>query len=367
MSTNNPMEQIFEYLDHEQHENAISLIKTMVSKRDQQFIEDLVPSLNIIVNVSVKVVEEIMPSLLGILNFEDDMIRYSLILSLRKFVQEHPDLIIPYVEDYLKYGSPKKREGMLLLILYITEQETKLLEPFYEVIIQRLGDKEDYVRKRAIEVLKTIGKDDRTEIEAKILEFVKDEKQEYAKSEANSEVIKFAEKIMASHPENQPLKPQDQVLIDVADRALKKGSDVEKKAPEIELKKAADTVLKGLVDVENIEQKELEKLEREAKAKALQEKLEENEQEIALEKLRLEQEQREIEQERLAQEKERLEREKELFEKQKELDQVKRELELQRIEDEKNKIIEEESKRIQQKMKELTKKADSENDYEELV
>jgi hypothetical protein len=362
-----PMEKIFELLDQNQKDQAVKLIIENVSKRDQSFIEDLVPSLNIIANISVEVVEEIMSSLLAILNFEDDMIRYSLILSLRKFVQEHPNLILPYIEDYLNYGSPKKREGMLLLILYITEKNPDILKPYYKEIIQRLADKEDYVRKRSIEILKTIGKEDRNEIEVKILEFLKEAKEDQNKKDAVDELIKSAEIVMTKKPADKPLEPQDQVLILAADRALKKGADGIRKAAEDELNKAADTVLKGLIDVETIEKKELEKRQREAEAKALQEKLEENEQELALEKLKLEQEQREIEQERLAQEKDRLVREKQIIEKQKELEDVKRELKLKRLEEEKATIIEEETKRLEKKMKELKEKTNSNPDFEDLI
>ena len=70
------MEQIFEFLDNEKYNEAIQLIKENLAKRDQAFIEDLVPSLNIITSSSIDVAESIMAPLLGILNndhYRDDL------------------------------------------------------------------------------------------------------------------------------------------------------------------------------------------------------------------------------------------------------------------------------------------------------
>ena len=79
-------------------------------------------------------------------------------------MEDHKELIFPYIEDFIKYGSPKKREGILFLINYIAETDPKSLEPYYDIIISELSDSEDYVRKKAVEVLQILGKDDRNEI-----------------------------------------------------------------------------------------------------------------------------------------------------------------------------------------------------------
>ncbi|UYP43831.1 hypothetical protein NEF87_000116 [Candidatus Lokiarchaeum ossiferum] len=364
----NIMEEIFEFLDKNQNDQAVQLIKENLTKRDQSFIEDLVPSLGIITNTSIEVVEAIMPSLLGILNFDDDVIRYSIIISIKKFVEEHKELIFPYIEDFLKYGSPKKREGILLLLQYVAETDPKSMEPYYDIIITELADSEDYVRKKAVEVLQAIGKEDRNEIESRILKFLKSMEEESQKQQNGENILKAADEILAKNTENSPIDPVDQILIDAADKVLKKGSDgSSKRAPEDELRDAAGSVLKEIVDIKSLEKIELEKRQMEAQSKALKEKIEENDQKMQLEKLQLEEEQRLIEQKRLEQEKERLKKEVELLEKQQELNKVKQELELKRIEEEKAHIIAKEAKRIQKKMNQLEKEGDSEDEFEELL
>jgi len=119
------MEDIFEKLDNEKSEEAIKLIKEGLGKRKQDFIEDFIQSLSIIAEMDPSVVKEIMPKLLGILDIDDDVIRYSMIASLKDFVPKYKDFIFPYVKDYLKYGSPKKREGMLILLKYVAESDVE--------------------------------------------------------------------------------------------------------------------------------------------------------------------------------------------------------------------------------------------------
>ena len=346
------MEQIFEFLDEKRYDEAIQLIKENLAKRDQAFIEDLVPSLNIITSSSIEVAESIMAPLLGILNIDDDVIRYSIILSIKNFVIEHKELIFPYVEDYLKYGTPKKREGMLLLIKYIADSEPKSLKPFYKLLAYELSDSMDYIRKKTVDILQAIGKADRHEIEACIFNYLKAEQEESAKKLADGELLQEADKIMANITESHQLKPQDKLVIDVADKILKKGTDgASKRADNEKITQAADTVLKDIVGLQALNKEELEKRHLEAQSKAIKEKLIEDKKKLEIERLELEAEKEKIDEERLKQEKARLEKEKTLLEKKMELSQVKQELELKKIEDEKNKIIEEEERRMQEKLK----------------
>lgn len=360
------MEEIFKFLDSKEYDEAVKLIKTHLTMRDQKFIEDLVPSLNIITSTSVEVVEKIMSQLLGILNLDDDVIRYSIIISLKKFVEDHKELIFPYVEDYIRYGPPKKREGMLRLLKYVADTDPKSLTPYYDFIISCLSDPEEFVRKNAIQVLQSIGKVDRNEIEARILKFLKLLKDESQIRSTDEEIVKSAEEMMAKKKKPEEITPEEQVLLLAADRVMKKDNDgVFRRAAEDKTKEAADEVLKEIVDVKALEHEELEKREREAQSKALKEKLEEDEQKLELEKLQLQEEQRKIEEERLRQEKERLAKEKEIIEKRKELERVKQELELRRLEDEKTKIMEAEAERIKKRLDKLEKET-ADDEYEEF-
>lgn len=355
------MEQIFEFLDNQKYNEAIQLIKENLAKRDPAFIEDLVPSLNIITSSSIEVAESIMAPLLGILNIDDDVIRYSIILSIRDFVIEHKELIFPYVEDYLKYGTPKKREGMLLLIKYIADTDPKALKSFYKLLAYELSDSIDYIRKKTVEILQAIGKADRHEIEACIFDYLKAEQEESEKNIADEELLLEADKIMASIKESTQLKPQDKLVIDVADKILKKGADgASKRADNEKITHAADTVLKDIVGLKALNKEELEKRHLEAQSKAIKEKLLEDKKKLEIERLELEAEKEKIDEERLKQEKSHLEKEKTLLEKKMELSQVKQELELKKIEEEKMKIIEEEERRIQEKLKKSEESEESE-------
>ena len=223
-STSTLMERIFEYIDKNDNPAAIKLIKENLAKRNQSFIENLVPSLSIITNSAPEVAEAIMPTLLGILDFDDDVIRYSIILSLRKFVTEHKELIFPYIEDFLGYGNPKKREGILLLLQYIVETNPKALKPFIENIIPLLADPEGFVRKITVEILQTIGKSERTEIEAQVLEFLKKQQKSQEQQKHDKELIRTADEVLGNKTDDL-IEPADEVLLRAADRVLKKSGD----------------------------------------------------------------------------------------------------------------------------------------------
>ena len=359
----NPMDIIFDLLDKKENKQAIKLIKENLAKREHEFIEDFVPGLNIITNTSVEVVEAIMPSLLGILDFEDDIIRYSIILSLKDFVQDHKDLIFPYVEDYLDYGSPKKREGILLFLQYIISSDPKSLTPYYRNITNRLGDFKPYVRKKAVEILQEIGKVDHIAIEAEIYKFLKKQEEKAENKIQNKSIVESAESIAGTTENVEEIPPQDALVLEAADHILKKGSEgVNQTATPEEIKEAAGQVLNILSSPDVLEKDELERKQRETDANALKAKIKDDEQTILLQKLHLEEEHYRLERERLEQEKTRLEKEKEISIKQQELELVKRELELKRLTEEKESIKNEESNRIQKKLKEIDKNTDSDED-----
>src|SRR6056297_485829 len=347
------MEDIFEKLDNEKSEEAIKLIKEGLGKRKQDFIEDFIQSLSIIAEMDPSVVKEIMPKLLGILDIDDDVIRYSMIASLKDFVPKYKDFIFPYVKDYLKYGSPKKREGMLILLKYVAESDVEDLEPYYDSIVNLLNDQHEFIRKNCIELLQKVGKQDKEQIEAKILKLLK-EQTEIDKDilEENQELVDIAKKI-----KNQKSKDDytvaDNVLMKVADVAITKGT--KENVDEKTLKEAANSVLKEIVEVSSLGIEELEKRELEAKSKALEKELQDEEEEIKIKKLQLEKEQKELEQKKLEQELEKIEREKEILNKQKELEKVKRELALKRLEEEKDEIKNEEQELLEKKLKKLEK------------
>ncbi len=357
------MEKIFEKLDNNQTEDAVKLIKEQLGKRNQDFIEDFIQSLSIITEMERSVVKETMPKLLSILDMEDDVIRYSMIASLKEFVPKYKDLVFPYIKDFLKYGSPKKREGMLILLKYIAETDPESLEPYYDSIIHLLSDSKDFVRKSCIEVLQQLGKFDKEEIESKILGFLKDQAEISEDNlEENQEIVEEAQRIR-EQKEKKDFTTADTVLMKVADVTMTKGSKL--RVDEDKLKAAANNVLKEIVEVSSLEKEDLEKRELAAMSKALEKELKDEEEEIKLKKLKLKKEQKELEQKKIEQELEKIEKEKELLKKKNELDQVKRELELKRLEQEKDDIAQQEKEMLEKRMKRLKKEIHKE-DYDDI-
>ena len=168
---------------------------------------------------------------------------------MRKFVTEHKELIFPYIEDFLQYGSPKKKEGILLLLQYIVETNSEALAPFVETIVPLLADPEGFVRKIAAEILQIIGKTNRAEIEARVLEFLKNQQESQAHHQHDEELIRTADEILGQKTDEQ-IEPADVVLISAADRVLKKSGDgTSKKAEESDWKASADQVLKEIINI----------------------------------------------------------------------------------------------------------------------
>jgi hypothetical protein len=348
------MENVFNKIDQKKFQDAINLIKEHIStKMDKKFIEDFVISLNILTENAMEVVDAVIPSLLSILNFDDDVVRYSMIISAEKFVVVHPQKILPYLKQYLNSGNAKDREGILFLMEYIANSQPKLLSDFFEPTIKLIGDSEEFVKKKAIDVLKKMGKCNRSLLEAKIIEFVKQNENPLIKDAAD-EVLKG--------------------LIDIKELEKEELEKMHEEAKEKVISEKEHEIQQKEQDIKKLEleKKELElqkKIEDEARHKELLEKekkIHDEEQRLALEKLKLEEEQKQIEKLRIEEERKRLEKEKEVLLEQQKLALVKDELEKKRIEEEKAKIIAEEAARIQEKVAALQKEEDEDDDYEDI-
>jgi len=353
MQKSSRMEEVFKRLDQKDLKAAIEIIKKKIIEKDGIFIEDLVISLNILTETSLDLVKEILPSLLSILNFSDDVIRYSMIVSLKKFVEVNMNLILPYAPEYLKSESPKNREGMLLLLKYVAEVKVELLSPYFDLLIEKLGDQQDFVRKKAVEVLIAAGKKNRTEIEAKTLSFIKTQNSVPAKEAADQLLKGIIDLAVLEKQDNErtQLDAQTKSLSEKAKELEKTENDLKK--VELEIKER-----------ELQSQAEKDRLAQEIKES--QQRIEEKELQLKLEKLKLQEEQKGLELKKMEEERERLKKEKELIEKQIDVARVKQELEQKRLEQEKSQIIAEEAERIQKKMKELSEKEKDDENYEEI-
>ena len=162
------LDNILSLVENQDYENASFQIINRIEAKDADYIDDLVMNLNILTERATELVKLILPSLLLILDSSDDMIRYSLIASLQKFVAVNEWALYQYIDPYLKADSAKKREGMLYLLKYIADSESELLIPFIDTLISLVNDPEPFIRNKAMEFLIVIGKKDPDQMEIQL-------------------------------------------------------------------------------------------------------------------------------------------------------------------------------------------------------
>ena len=111
----------------------------------------------------------------------DDMIRYSLIASLQKFVAVNEWALYQYIDPYLKATSAKKREGMLYLLKYIADSESELLIPFLDTLISLVNDPEPFIQNKAMELLIVMGKGTTDQMETQLMQLSQNSEDEIFK------------------------------------------------------------------------------------------------------------------------------------------------------------------------------------------
>ncbi len=110
------LDDILSLVENQDYENASTQIIKRIEAKDADFIDDLVMHLNILTENATQLVKLILPALLLILDSSDDMIRYSLIASLQKFVAVNEWALYQYIDPYLKATSAEKTRGDALFI-----------------------------------------------------------------------------------------------------------------------------------------------------------------------------------------------------------------------------------------------------------
>ncbi|MBN2157199.1 MAG: hypothetical protein JW776_14235 [Candidatus Lokiarchaeota archaeon] len=355
------MEEIFTLLGQEKTQTAIDQILERLSEvNNDEFVENLIHNLNRIVAEYPGTIQAIYPALLKLIGIENDVLRYSLILSLKTLSEKDPQLILPFAKEYLVSDNANTRESMLQLLTFTANAHPNDTKSLIDTVVSMLADEMDFVQKKAIAFLKTLGKHCQLEVEDKILDFLKStsDEQTHENAEIVLKEIVNVKNLESEEMEKKHLEIQKKVL----DKKEKDLTEEEVKLKQEEIKKREEEVAhqKERKEQENLfDQK---KKEIEEKEQALREK------EIALKeaKLLVEEKEKEIQEEMIKQKAEMLEQELEINRKRAELEKAEKELELKELEEKKKNIIEDEDKRVEQRLKALEEEDEEEDDYEKI-
>jgi hypothetical protein len=348
------MEEIFKLLEEGKTQAAIDhILERLGRDKNDDFVEKLINSLNQISAEYPGVIKAIYAQLLKLIGIENDVLRYSLVLSLKTLFEQDPLLIIPFAKEYLISENANTRESMVQLLAFAANTHPNETKVILDLVIPLLADKEDFVQNKTIEFFKTLGKHCRLEVEERIMEFLKSTSDE--KTHENAEIILkgfvSVKTLESDEMEKKHLEIQKKVL----DKKEKDVTEEEVKLKQEEIKKREEEVAHKKERQEQNEIYDQKKKELEDKEQALREK------EISLKEARLlvEEKEKEIQEEIIKQKSEMLEQELEINRKRAELEKAEKELKLKALEEKKRTIIEDEDKRVEQRLSEIEK--DSEN------
>jgi hypothetical protein len=357
------MEDIFKLLEEEKTQSAIDRILDLLAKDDNdEFVEELIHNLNRINAEHSGVIKAIYAQLLKLIGIENDVLRYSLILSLKPLFEQDPLLLIPLSKEYLKSENANARESIVQLLTFAANMHPDVIKSILDSVIPLIADEKDFVQKVTIEFLTTLGKRSNLEVEDKIMDFLKTTSDEI--THENAETV-LKELVSVKNLESEQLeKKQLEIQKKVLDKKEKDLTEEEVKLKQEEIKKREEEVAHQKERKEQDEKYDLKKKELEEKEQALREK------EIALKEARLmvEEKEKEIQEEIIKQKAEILDQELEINRKRAELEKAEKELELKELEEKQRSIIEDENKRMERRLNELDDDLDEEeeDDYEKI-
>ena len=356
------MEEVFRLLDEKEIHKAIEYIYEKLKEKNSkgEFVEDLINHLNKLNEKSEIIIKTIFPSLLKLIGIENDVLRYSLLLSLKSLSESDPEFIVPFAKEYLNSKNGNAREGMIQLLTFAANSDPKRVKTLIDdgQIIDLLADKDDFVQKKTIDLLKAVGKKFALDIEKKLIERVQ--------STTNDILKENAEKVLKALVDIKKLESEEleKKQLEVEVKVLE---DKEKQVTEEEVKIKAEKIRKREVIVSIEKESEISSNEFIEKEKQLIEKeraLKVKELNLKEADLMLKEKEKEIEAEKIRNKAVQLEKEIELTRKRAELNKVKKELEIKEIEKETEEIINEEKKRLKERLHKISK--DDDDDIEDL-
>ncbi|TXT66969.1 MAG: hypothetical protein BAJALOKI1v1_220002 [Promethearchaeota archaeon] len=258
------------------------------------------------------------PSLLENLSKRDSVLRYSFLLLLKPIVEVEHDLFLPYIEGLLKHEDPNVKEAALQLLIFIVGGDKEITdENKIQLVASKLSNEKDYVKEKAIQALKAIGKK-KPSVTTKILG-------NFAEEHLDDDVLK---------------KKIDDVL-----KSIVSVEKIEEIATE-NVPKEEETSAEETTEEYSLEKKKQEIIDKEKQLK-------EKDLELQKKKLELEEKEKELQEKELQEKQKVLERKEKLLEMKRQLIQVELELKEKELSEKEQEIKLREAKRIQERINEL--------------
>ena len=342
------MEKILELIEEEKFQSAVEAIYEYLSIEHEDYInrlEILIKKLSHIAKKGAVVIRTLIPKLLKNLAIKDDVLRYAFVLALKPICEMEYEIILPFAKELLKSEDPNVKEGMLQLINFIANVYKIENKDLIKLILEKLSDEQEFVQTKAIQALKSIGKNNPIILEEVILESCKHAEDNFKEKCDNVlKTLTSVKDLEEKDIEKRELAVKEKEL---EEREIEiKKEELEFKEKELEDKEKA---LKDKVVDEELEQKEkiLADKERELKEKEL---------ELKEKELEVEEKEKQLEEKSLEVKEELLEKKKELVEKEKELSHAELELKEKELKEKELDIREKEKQRIKKTLKKVEKK-----------
>ncbi len=328
------MEKILELIKEEKFQSAVEAIYEYLDEEHKDYInrlEILIEKLSHIAKKGAVVIRTIIPKLLKNLEIKDDVLRYAFVLALKPICELEYEIILPFAKELLKSENPNVKEGMLQLINFIANVYKIEDKDLIKLILEKLSDEQEFVQTKAIQTLKSIGKNNPTNLEEVILDACKLADDNF--KEKCDNVLKsltFVKDLEEKDIEKRELAAKEKVLEE---------REIEIKKEELEFK-----------------EKELEDKEKALLDKVVDDELEQKEKILADKERELKGKELELEEKSLEVKEELLEKKKELVEKEKELSHAELDLKEEELKEKEHEVREKEKQRIKKTLNKVEKK-----------
>lgn len=348
------LEVILQLIEEEKFQSAVEQIGNYLwieAEDDVSRVEYLMEKLFHIAKKGAVVIRTIIPLLLKKLNIKDDGVRYAFVLSLKPICETEYETVLPFSKELLNSDDPNVREGMLQLVNFIANVQKIEDEDIVKLVIEKMKDDQEFIRNKALQTIKIIGKNNPTSTKSIILESIKDSDDDF--KQKCDEIIKSLSSI--KDLEEKQIEKRE---LEVKEEQLEE-REIEIKKEELEYKeKELDEKEQDLV--EKAKDVELDKKEKDLNEK--ERELKEKELELKEKKLEVKEEEKKLEEKKIKVKEKLLEKEKELVKKEKEISEAELDLKEKELNEKADEVKVKETQRVEDKLKKIDDE-DDENIY----
>ncbi|MFX1406611.1 MAG: hypothetical protein ACFFC9_05725 [Promethearchaeota archaeon] len=397
---NPEIEKIKDFVNDKRLDDAVKIIALYLGDaNDNNYLNRLEDVIETLLNlhgghtVIKSLIEKLiidLPSLLENLSKRDSVLRYSFLLLLKSICETECNLFLPFSEELLNSEDPNVREAYLQLIIFMASGEQSVDdESLIKTISLKLDDPKEFVVEKAVQALKTIGKNNPSLITRIITNKAKEDPENERLTNVVDSILKAIvsvekiDEIVEEENEEEVLEKQEEEIKDKEIELKKKEIEIKKKKLELEekekqleekliqekektLKEKEELIAQEIkipkeIPVEDLPKK-VKKIIKKEEEEILDKEFElkKKDLEIKKKKLDLELKEKELEEIQIQEKEKALKIKEELLAKESELSQVEIELTQKKIEEKEQKLREEEQKRAEDKLKDIEKKVDEE-------